>query len=121
MQTILIADWDHAFAATLNEFLQLEGYATLCARDEVTCLHLAQENHVDLIVYNDHRLDQQGTSFVQRLREKPFNQCIPILYLTNTPINKLHWLKEQPQIEILRSPFSPTIFLERLQKLLAYA
>ena len=84
MKTILIVDDEVDIAATLAEFLELNGYRVVIAHDGDDGLHKAIECTPDLVITDLMMPRMDGDELVGRLRENAATEAIPVIMMSAT-------------------------------------
>ena len=113
---ILFIDDDFEFLALLEKMLGLEGYKVFPASNGADGLHLAYEQHPDLIILDISMPEQNGFDVCKSLREIT---TVPILMLTarSNEADVKHGFAVGAD-DYLRKPFARDELLSRIKALL---
>lgn len=113
---ILFIDDDVEFLALLEKLLKLEGYTVFLATNGSEGLHLAYEQHPDLIILDISMPEQDGFDVCRNLREI---SNVPILMLTarSATADVAHGFAVGAD-DYMKKPFSNTELLLRVKALL---
>lgn len=110
MRTILVVDDEVDIAATLAEFLELNGYRAVVAHDGEEGLNKAIEAEPDLVITDLMMPRMDGDELVAALREHAATRNIPVVMMSAT--------RHLFLAPFLRKPFQPEQLLQAVAKAL---
>ena len=117
MEKILIIEDDAAIAAIEKDYLEIDGFSVMIAKDGIEGLELGLSGNYDLILLDLMLPGMDGFSVCRKLREK---LNIPILMVTarQEDIDKIRGLGLGAD-DYIEKPFSPTVLVARVKAHLA--
>ena len=114
-QVLLVED-DPRLPEILAGFLQEDGVALASAKDAAEALALVRQKHFDLILLDLGLPEVNGFEFLQRLKDFPETQSIPVIVLTawNASADKLRAF-ELGTVDYVTKPFETAELRARLR------
>lgn len=79
---ILLADDDLGIRVAVQDYLELQGYGVIVAKDGEEALAMVETYHPHLLVSDIRMPLADGYSLVRRMRERPEFRLIPVIFLT---------------------------------------
>ena len=116
LSTILIVDDDRDIRTLLADYLESNGYRTLCAADGTGMWKQLDESRPDLIVLDLNLPGDDGLTLCRKLRA---NSTLPVIMLTarSEPLDRILGL-EMGADDYLPKPFEPRELLARIRSVL---
>ena len=79
---ILLADDDLGIRVTVQDYLELQGYGVIAAKDGEEAFSMLETYHPHLLVSDIRMPLADGYSLLRRMRERPEFRLIPVIFLT---------------------------------------
>jgi CheY-like chemotaxis protein len=117
---ILIVDDNDVNLLLISKILDIEGYEVLTARSGREALRSVKENTPDLAILDVMMPEMNGYELCEKLRQPPYNICIPIVMLTamNSESEQKR-AREAGADEVWSKPFDMDVLRQRIGILLA--
>lgn len=116
---VLIVDDSVSIREVISFTLENAGYNVFVAEDGKNALKILETNVVDLIITDLYMPEMDGIELVKKIKEKPENSKIPILFLsTESQMNKKMEAKEAGATGWIIKPFVPAKLLAAINKVL---
>lgn len=117
MRTILIIDDNPAERELIQDLLEAEGYATLCAASGTRGVELAQQRLPDLILCDIQMPDIDGYTVLSTLQRQSTTAIIPFVFLTglSAPTNLRQGMTLGAD-DYLTKPLSPQELLRAIEQ-----
>ena len=116
-QTLLLLEDDLQLSDTVKQFLELKGYAVLCAYDGHEAQEIVYEHRIDLMLLDVKVPHLDGFSFLKQLREE--GSEIPAIFITS--LNSVEDVEKGFATgcdDYIRKPFALKELLVRIESLL---
>ena len=116
-QTILLLEDDMQLSDTVKQFLELKGYAVLCAYDGLSAEELAYEKHIDLMLLDVKVPQLSGFEFLKNLRAS--GNETPAIFITS--LNSVEDVEAGFALgcdDYIRKPFALKELLVRVESIL---
>jgi CheY-like chemotaxis protein len=116
---ILIADDDPAVAGILAQMLGGKHYEVLVVHDGFELVAKAAAEGPHLIITDIQMPGAYGTSVYRILKKEPETACIPVLFISGHPLEKVRkLLPEDPKTRFLRKPITQAALDAAMHELL---
>lgn len=118
---ILIVEDEPVFAEIVKERLTKEGYSVSIASDAYSGTQMVVKGHPDLIVLDLMMPAGGGFSILERVRNFPAKQTIPVVIFTGKAVNKemVRKARELKVSAIFTKPEVKDTFIKKIHSLLA--
>jgi DNA-binding response OmpR family regulator len=116
-QTILVLEDDIQLSDTIKQFLQMNGYAVLCAYDGLVAEDIVYEKHIDLMLLDVKVPRMSGFEFLKKIRTE--GREIPAIFITS--LNSTEDVEKGFMLgcdDYIRKPFALKELLVRVESLL---
>lgn len=114
--TILIMEDEDSIRRVIIDYLRLEGFNVLDARDGVTGMIIYEENNVDLVIVDIMMPELDGWGVCKRIRKQ---SDVPIIILTaRGEVEDELMGFELKANDYIKKPFSPAVLVARVNSLL---
>lgn len=122
MATILVVDDEQPIRWLLRDILEIEGHEVFEAEDGEAALRTIAENQFDLVVLDVMMPPPNGIEVLQRMRETPETQTVPVLMLTAAADDSTTWAGWSAGANYyMTKPFDDHVLLQWLDRLLEAA
>ena len=119
MQSILAVDDSASIRKLVTYVLEGAGFDVVLAEDGVEALDYAKENEVDLVLTDINMPNLDGIGLIEKLRELPTYQYIPLLVLTTESGNDMKMRgKQAGATGWIVKPFDPQQLIAVIKKVL---
>jgi CheY-like chemotaxis protein len=114
---ILVVDNSPINLALARETLEPFGYCVIFANDSQEAFELAQKHSLDLILSDMHMPDQDGLSFLRRVKQQATLQSIPFVFLSasNPDESERRDAKALGASKLLTRPIEPQVLLREIK------
>ena len=116
---ILVAEDDPSAAALLTEFLKMQGYDTIWAKDGAEVIGLVEKNMPDLIFLDILMPKLPGTQVLLMLKARPKIKDIPVLMCSalNT-MNEVEECSKSGALGYITKPYDLQRVIDRVKSIL---
>lgn len=102
---ILVVDDDASLVNLLKEFFQAEGYQVSCGFDGQMAIHLARQEHPDLILLDVNMPLTNGLKAFTFLRQRDETKQIPVIFVSGELSKEISpVVMESPRVAHLKKP-----------------
>jgi CheY-like chemotaxis protein len=119
VQTILLVDDDPIVHWVLQQYLGRAGYEISTANDGRAALDMVQNKRPDLIILDVRMSEVDGLKTLKALKKDEATKAIPVMMMT---VNADQFTKTESELYgaavFMTKPFSPTLLLSEVRKLL---
>lgn len=117
MAAILVVDDDPVTSMILSRMLKGAGHEVRVASDGLDAIRKLEEDRVDLLITDLSMPKMSGRELSDHLRADPRFDGLPIFLMTGVvDPEKLHWIDEAVDIELIEKPVDLSDLLDRIQK-----
>jgi CheY-like chemotaxis protein len=117
MTTVLVVDDEYAIAATLQEFLEDEGFTVLTARNGQAALDQMSQKRPDLLLMDVMMPILDGVETVRRMRENNDLKDLPVILMSAAPRRSLDPSIDSMAAAFFRKPPDLQRLLDTISKL----
>jgi CheY-like chemotaxis protein len=116
---ILLVDDDKNMVASMRAFLKHQGYQVLEAYDGQSCLEIAVNNSLDMILLDIEMPGMKGAEVVKRLRADSRTEDVPVIFLTaRVDLDAMEETVEEEAQGYLLKPLSTGDLLQKIEDVL---
>lgn len=80
--TVLVAEDDEGTCVSISDYLELEGYSVVVARDGEEALRLIYQVQPQLVITDIGMPRMDGYTLIQQVRQQPMWRLLPVVFLT---------------------------------------
>jgi len=116
-QTLLLLEDDLQLSDTVKQFLELKGYAVICAYDGLQAQEIVYEKHIDLMLLDVKVPHMDGFAFLKQIRAE--GKEIPAIFITS--LNSVEDVERGFGVgadDYVRKPFALKELLVRIEALI---
>ena len=115
---IMAVDNEKTTVNLIKEILEKVGYEVVPAFSGKECLQQYKSAKVDLILLDIMMLDMSGWDVYERIRKEDKKVKVVLISVLDVTPSRLESLKKEGISDYITKPFSPSIFVERIHKVM---